>query len=165
MTRSPDAKGPRPWPARRSPSLARSSPSRVPRAPMPRAPADPGTGPPSRRSGRHATELVLRVATEGGFTPVEYHLTNLPAFSLYGDGTIVTPGPQIEIYPGPGAARAPGADGRRSGDRAILTAAIDAGLDSAGDLTDMGSVVIADAPTPSSRCTPTASTRRSGSTP
>jgi hypothetical protein len=46
-------------------------------------------------------EVVLRVAHEGGFAPIEFSLTNLPAFSLYGDGTVVVPGSQVAIYPGP----------------------------------------------------------------
>ena len=51
--------------------------------------------------GDRPSDLVLRWGYQGGFTPPEYQLTNLPAFSLYGDGTIVRPGPQIEIYPAP----------------------------------------------------------------
>ena len=55
--------------------------------------ADTGAGsrpttPPADADG---TTLVLRVATEGGFTPVDYQLTNMPTFSLYGDGTSVSP--------------------------------------------------------------------------
>jgi hypothetical protein len=46
-------------------------------------------------------EVVLRVSYEGGFVPIEFNLTNIPAFTLYGDGTILVPGPQLAIYPGP----------------------------------------------------------------
>lgn len=46
-------------------------------------------------------DLVIRVATGGGFVPPTYTLTALPSFSLYGDGRLVSVGPQIEIYPGP----------------------------------------------------------------
>lgn len=46
-------------------------------------------------------ELVLRISTEGGFVPVEVNLTRLPELSLYGDGRLITQGPQILIYPGP----------------------------------------------------------------
>jgi hypothetical protein len=90
--------------------------------------------------------LVLQVTTQGGFTPVDYQLTILPSFSLYDDGTIITTGPQIEIYPQPAlpSLQTQTVDG--AGVDAIVAAAIDAGLDTAGDLTDMGSVAIADAP-------------------
>jgi len=46
-------------------------------------------------------ELVLRISIEGGFVPVEHNLTRLPDLSLYGDGRLITQGPQIMIYPGP----------------------------------------------------------------
>ncbi len=110
--------------------------------------ADTGAGsrsttPPVDQDG---TTLVLRVATEGGFTPVDYQLTNMPTFSLYGDGTIVTTGPMIEIYPPPALPSLQSQTVDSAGVDAIVAAAIDAGLDSAGDLTDMGSVAIADAP-------------------
>jgi hypothetical protein len=48
-----------------------------------------------------ADELVLRVATGGGFVPVEYNLRSLPGISIYGDGRMIVEGPVIEIYPGP----------------------------------------------------------------
>jgi len=60
-----------------------------------------GSSSPSVAHGTAPEDLLLRWGYEGGFTPPEYQLTNLPSFSLYGDGTIVRPGPQIEIYPGP----------------------------------------------------------------
>ena len=48
-----------------------------------------------------ADDLVLRVATGGGFVAVEWSLRTLPGFSLYGDGRLIVEGPMIEIYPGP----------------------------------------------------------------
>lgn len=104
--------------------------------------------PPSPESSRGSgpNDLLLRWSREGGFTPPEFQLTNLPAFSLYGDGTLVRPAPQIAIYPGPAL---PALEMTRLDDEAVeavLDAAFDAGLGSVGDLTDMGSVGIADAP-------------------
>ena len=96
--------------------------------------------------GTSADDLVLRWGHEGGFTPPEYQLTNMPAFSLYGDGTIVRPGPQIEIYPGPALPALEVVRVDEAGVEAILGAAFDAGLASVEDLTDMGSVGVADAP-------------------
>ncbi|HEX9775076.1 MAG TPA: hypothetical protein VGB83_05810 [Actinomycetota bacterium] len=50
---------------------------------------------------RGADELLLRVAYEGGFTPPEYQVIRMPIVSVFGDGRVVTEGPQIEIYPSP----------------------------------------------------------------
>src|SRR5512134_3692404 len=97
----------------------------------------------------HETEpsaLLLRWGSEGGFTPSEYQLTNLPSFSLYGDGTIVRPGPQIAIYPGPALPALETVRVDEAGIQAILQAAFDVDLDTVGDLADMGSVGVADAP-------------------
>ncbi|HET7026965.1 MAG TPA: hypothetical protein VFI28_04670 [Candidatus Limnocylindrales bacterium] len=46
-------------------------------------------------------DLVLRVSVEGGFAPAAARLTELPTFSLLGDGRVIRPGPQIAIYPSP----------------------------------------------------------------
>jgi len=110
--------------------------------------ADPGAGSPSATSPTEPSgdTLVLQVAVEGGFTPVDYQLTTMPAFSLYDDGTIVTTGPMIEIYPPPALPSLQSQTVDSAGMDAIVTAAMDAGLGTAGDLTDMGSVAIADAP-------------------
>jgi hypothetical protein len=48
-----------------------------------------------------ADELVLRVHTGGGFVPIDYHLREVPGFTMLGDGRVVDSGPVIEIYPGP----------------------------------------------------------------
>lgn len=36
-----------------------------------------------------ADEIVLRMEEGGGFVPAEFNATNVPAFTLYGDGTVV----------------------------------------------------------------------------
>jgi hypothetical protein len=116
---------------------------------VPTACADSAADGPDTGDLAHSAErsdLLLRVQAEGGFVPVEYMLTNMPSFSLYGDGTILTPGPQIEIYPPPAL---PSIDQRtvtEEGIQAILQAALDAGADGNRDLTDMGSTLITDAP-------------------
>lgn len=46
-------------------------------------------------------ELVLRIETSGGFIPPFRLPTEFPQFSVYGDGTVITLGPQITIYPPP----------------------------------------------------------------
>jgi hypothetical protein len=94
-----------------------------------------------------ADQLILRIETGGGFTAPGYQLRLIPEFSLYGDGALVTPGPQIEIYPSPALPSVQTQPIAESGVQAILQAAIDAGVDTDQDMTDMGSTMIADAPT------------------
>ncbi|GGM06541.1 hypothetical protein [Micromonospora yangpuensis] len=48
-----------------------------------------------------ADAVVLRVDQVGGFVTPTMMLTRLPTVSVYGDGRVITEGPQIEIYPGP----------------------------------------------------------------
>ena len=45
--------------------------------------------------------LILQVTDEGGFAPIEFILNRLPRFSLYADGTLLSPGVSIAIFPGP----------------------------------------------------------------
>jgi hypothetical protein len=106
---------------------------------------DVATGAPTPSHGTAPDDLLLRWGYEGGFTPPEFQLTNLPSFSLYGDGTIVRPGPQIEIYPGPALPSIEVLHVDEAGVGSILQAAFDADLDTVQDLTDMGTVGIADA--------------------
>jgi hypothetical protein len=92
------------------------------------------------------TTAVLVVETEGGFVPVEYNLTRMPSFALYGDGSLIQPGPQIEIYPPPSLPSITVRALSPEAVRALVARAIDAGLDEDHELMDMGSVGIADAP-------------------
>ncbi len=111
---------------------------------------DPGSGGATGASGttgiEHPTganDLILGVGYEGGFVAYEYTLGTTPFWSLFGDGTLIVPGPQIEIYPGPGPAephRDPGLRGRHPGDPAGRR---DAGLMD-GDA-NYGDMCIADA--------------------
>lgn len=98
----------------------------------------------------HATgggDLLVRVALGGGFVPLEWNLTNLPTFSLYGDGTLVQPGAQIEIYPSPALPAISSRTVDGAGIQAILRAALDATDGMPADLGDMGSMNVADAAT------------------
>jgi hypothetical protein len=94
-----------------------------------------------------ADQVVLRVALEGGFVTPETTFALMPSFSVMGDGTIIEPGAQDEIYPGqalpPLLARTISEDGIQ----AILGAAMDAGLDHDGTLGNLGSVGVSDMPT------------------
>jgi hypothetical protein len=63
-------------------------------------PGTPQTGTPID----HPTgtgEIVLRVEMLPGFVPVEFALTMMPTFTLYGDGRVVVQGPQTLQFPGP----------------------------------------------------------------
>ena len=111
---------------------------------------DPATsgGDPSPVPPAGGDDVVLRLSYEGGFVPVDYHVLAAPAFTLYGDGTVITPGAQIEIYPGPAL---PAIVQRRVDPQAIdaiVERAREAGLGRRDlDLADTGNVAIADAST------------------
>jgi hypothetical protein len=109
------------------------------------APTTPGDG----GSIEHATgrtDLLVRVAFEGGLVAAEENLTSVPIFSLYGDGTLVTPGAQIEIYPAPALPAISSRTIDEAGVQAILGETIDAIEGVPDDLDDLGSMAIADAP-------------------
>jgi hypothetical protein len=96
---------------------------------------DPGSGGATGATGgtgiEHPTgvdQLILRMAYEGGFVPYGYTLGSTPFWSLFGDGTLIVPGPQIEIYPGPALPNLTATPVSEEGIQAILQAAEDAGL-------------------------------------
>lgn len=92
-----------------------------------------------------ADRLVLRMDTAGGLVPPSYYLRQIPAWSLYGDGRLVTQGPQIEIYPPPALPNLLVTQISEDGVQAILRAARDAGL--MGPDADYPYRCITDAPT------------------
>lgn len=94
-----------------------------------------------------AAEPLVRIEIGGGFVPIEWNFRNLPAFALYGDGTLVTPGAQIELYPGPALPAISRRTVSEEGIQAILREAIDATEGLPADLGDMGTIGIADAAT------------------
>ena len=109
-------------------------------------PVDPGDG----GGIDHATapdHVLVRISSEGGFTPMEWTYTNFPIFSLFGDGTLVVPGAQIEIYPGPALPAISSRQVDEAGIQAILEEAIAAVEDIPADLNDLGYMSIADATT------------------
>jgi hypothetical protein len=75
-----------------------------------------------------ADGLILRVDTSGGFVAPAWALTQIPQFSLFGDGRVITEGPQIQIYPGPALPNLVVQKISESGIQAILEAARAAGL-------------------------------------
>ena len=109
------------------------------------APVDPGSGGIDHSTARD--DLLVRIAFEGGFTPVEWTYTNFPTFSLLGDGTLIRPGAQIELYPGPALPAISSLQVDEAGIQAILEEALDATSKIHGDLNNLGFMGIADAPT------------------
>src|SRR4029079_11172675 len=59
------------------------------------------TGSTGTTSPNGSDQVVLRIEQSGGIVAVQYNLTRMPMLSRDGDGLYLTPGPQIEIYPGP----------------------------------------------------------------
>jgi len=80
-----------------------------------------------------------------GFVAYEYSLREFPFFSLFGNGRATTPGPQIEIYPGPALPNIQQQTITDEGIRAILDAAREAGLYESHDYIEPQT--ISDAPT------------------
>jgi hypothetical protein len=108
--------------------------------------ASGGTGASGTTGIEHPTganDLILGVAYQGGFVAYEYTLGTTPFWSLFGDGTLIVPGPQIEIYPGPALPNLTATPVSEDGIQAILQAAWDAGLMD-GDA-NYGDMCIADA--------------------
>jgi len=75
-----------------------------------------------------ADALVLKVETGGGFVGPLVSLRQFSTFALYGDGRLIVPGPQIEIYPGPALPNLQVQQVSEAGIQAILEAARRAGL-------------------------------------
>jgi hypothetical protein len=108
-------------------------------------PVDPGAGGIDHSTA--ADDVLVRLSYEGGFVPVEWTYTNFAFYSLLGDGTLIVPGAQIEIYPGPAL---PAVSSRRvseAGIQAILEKALAVTRDIPADLNDLGFMNIADAST------------------
>jgi hypothetical protein len=103
-----------------------------------------GSGSTGPTSPNGSDQLVLRIEEVGGFVPIQYNLSRLPTMSLYGDGLVVIPGAQIDIYPGPALPAL--AQERLSSDAIplVIQAAMDAGLDKDRDLMTM---TVSDVPT------------------
>jgi hypothetical protein len=91
--------------------------------------------------------VLVRVAFEGRVTPIEWTYTNVPIFSLLGDGTLILPGAQVELYPGPALPAISSRQVDEAGIQAILKESLDAISTIPGDPSDLGLMGIADAST------------------
>jgi hypothetical protein len=92
-----------------------------------------------------ATDVVIRIVTGGGFVPIEYNVTLIPEFTLYGDGRIVETGPTTLEYPGKALPNLQTAVVPESVVQTMLAAAKEAGLFQNG--VDYGQPGVADVPT------------------
>jgi hypothetical protein len=94
-------------------------------------------------------DVVLRVMTGGGFVALQATLSALPQFTLYGDGSVIVPGPVPQISPGPAIGPLLRTRLSERQVQALLRNARAAGLLSpaAVDYGDMGTIGVADAPT------------------
>jgi hypothetical protein len=90
-----------------------------------------------------ADAVVLRVQWVGGFVMPSALLTRLPLVSIYGDGRLITQGPQIEIYPGPALPNVQVQHIDPANLDTLVQLALDAGV---GDNPDLGMPGVADVP-------------------
>jgi hypothetical protein len=73
-------------------------------SPTPGASSTPGASPTPAASpspGANADVAVIRIEQTPGMLPPWESMRWYPYVVLYGDGRLITPGPQIDIYPGP----------------------------------------------------------------
>lgn len=129
-------------------------PTEVPASPDPTSPPPPTPTASPTFAGDQithptgATDVVLRMETGGGFVPIDFIVTQIPQFTLYGDGTVVFEGITDQNRFGSGGPLAPMLTGKMTEDavQALLNYALGTGrLAGARDsYTDM---TIADAAT------------------
>ena len=101
-----------------------------------------GGAPLNRPTG--ASEVVVQVLVDGGFVPTEVALGTVPATTVLGDGTVITPAPTPAIYPGPALAPLQAAKVDAATVDGLVARAATLGL-LAGPL-DFGHPPVADAP-------------------
>lgn len=77
---------------------------------------------------RGDTDVVVKIEHVGGFVMQEHLVTRLPLFTMLGDGSVITQGPQIAIYPAPALPNLQMGTLTDEGIQQILEAARDAGL-------------------------------------
>ena len=127
------------WPARPSSAAAERA--------VQAAPAAQGGTPTTDQGIEHPTgaaDAVIRIDNIGGFMLPEANVSQLPLAVLYGDGLLVTQGPQIAIFPPPALPNLRQTRLTGEGIQAVLTEANAAGLIGRDQRYDIP--MIADAP-------------------
>ncbi|SDC01379.1 hypothetical protein SAMN05660690_0188 [Geodermatophilus telluris] len=102
------------------------------------------TGTPAPEPAPLPAGLVLQVAHTGGYTTPEELATRLPVVTVYGDGRVLTPGPQIAIWPAPALPNVQVQQVDAGTVRELVEQAVAAGVTGSGDL---GQPPLADATT------------------
>lgn len=112
-------------------------------SPAPSDGADPSSSPVASGTGYSdgKTDLVLRLRYVGGFAPQSARFLDLPSISVYGDGTVIVPGPQVLIYPGPAMPNLQQATITPAGMQTLLEAAREAGLFGPDAHYDLGGIM------------------------
>jgi hypothetical protein len=90
-----------------------------------------------------ADVAILRVDYIGGFVSPVTRATRLPIVSIYGDGRVITEGPQIAIYPGPALPNVLIRQIKATDVDKLVSRALAAGV---GSKLDLGTPQVADAP-------------------
>jgi hypothetical protein len=104
----------------------------------------PGEGPVVHPGG---SAVVVRVDTSGGLVPYEALFTNLPDFTLLGDGRIIVEGPVSDVFPGPAMPNVLVRRVTEEGIQSVIFRLLETGLfEENQSFTGAGNVV-ADAPT------------------
>ncbi len=110
------------------------------------AATDPTPPPAAGRPGGAEDGLVLSVEQGGGLLPPGEHFRRLPLTAVYEDGTVLSPGAMVEIYPGPALPAVTEGSLTPAEIDELLRAAEQAGL--ADDIeADVGKPTVADAGT------------------
>jgi hypothetical protein len=93
--------------------------------------------------------VVLQVESGGGFVAPQATLGRIPGFTLYGDGSVIVPGPVPQISPGPAISPLLRSHLSERRVQTLLRSAQGAGLFARGQVSygNMGTVGISDAPT------------------
>lgn len=103
-----------------------------------------GVAPEPAADQLDSNDVALRVEYTGGFLTPAMIAGRLPIVTVYGDGRVISQGPQIAIYPGPAL---PNVEVRRI-DAATVTQLVDKAVTAGvGKTADFGQPGVADAPT------------------
>lgn len=106
---------------------------------------EPSTSPATTTLPIGEDQLVLRIETTGGLLPAGFLVSEIPEFSLFGDGRVITEGPQIAIFPPPALPNLQATQLSDAEMQTVLQAAADAGL--AGADAHFDYPLVEDAPT------------------
>ena len=104
--------------------------------------AAPSSAPPSSEAPA-ADGLVLRVEHVGGFVTPTTTAARLPLVSVYADGSVITEGPVVLIYPGPALPNVQVAEIDDAAVQDLVDRALAAGV---AETSDLGMPPVADAP-------------------